>query len=308
MSRWRMTVVFTVLMVACMGGAALTLHKLDQMRSGATLEEVLYIPSPQAVRRLSLGYTGLIADIYWTRAVQYFGSHHHEKALRYDLLWPLLDITTTLDPHLVVAYQFGSFFLAQKPPEGAGMPDKAVELVERGIAANPNEWKLYYNLGFIHYIERKDLKAASDAFARGAQVPGAHPSMKVLAATMLSRSGERDTARLLWKSIYDSSDDKDIRLNAEKHLEALKVDDDVTYLEQAVQVFKQHTGRLPGSFQEMQAAGLLRGIPVDPLGLPYRLMPDGRIEVQEPENLPFIEKGLPPGNIAVQTIKTDENK
>ena len=31
--------------------------------------------SPKAVKRLSLGYDGLLADIYWTRAVQYFGGH-----------------------------------------------------------------------------------------------------------------------------------------------------------------------------------------------------------------------------------------
>jgi len=30
--------------------------------------------------------------------------------MRYDLLYPLLDITTDLDPHLIVAYEFGSCF------------------------------------------------------------------------------------------------------------------------------------------------------------------------------------------------------
>jgi len=69
---------------------------------------------------------------------------------------PLLEITTTLDPHLIVAYEFGSIFVAQQPPEGAGQPDTAVALVERGIRQNPGEWRLYYHLGFIHYLERHD--------------------------------------------------------------------------------------------------------------------------------------------------------
>ena len=58
----------------------------------------------------------------WTRAVQYFGNKHHDGARRYDLLAPLLEITTGLDPHLLVAYEYGTNFLAPKPPGGGGMP------------------------------------------------------------------------------------------------------------------------------------------------------------------------------------------
>jgi len=45
----------------------------------------------------------------------------------------------------------------------------------------------------------------------------------------------------------------------------------------------------------MQAAGMLRGTPVDPLGRTYNLMPDGRVQVRVPDDLPFIQKGTPPG-------------
>ena len=64
------------------------------------------------MKRLSLGYDGLLADIYWTRAVQYFGTRHQQqRAQLQSLLAPLLEITTTLDPQLLVAYQFGANFL-----------------------------------------------------------------------------------------------------------------------------------------------------------------------------------------------------
>jgi hypothetical protein len=145
------------------------------MRTGATLEDVLFITSPKAVKRLSLGYDGLLADIYWTRAVQYFGGRHVAGASHYRLLAPLLEITTTLDPHLVVAYQFGSNFLSPKPPNGAGMPERAIQLVNYGIQNNPNDWKLYYELGFIYYMDVKDYAKAADAFARGSKVADAHP-------------------------------------------------------------------------------------------------------------------------------------
>ncbi len=205
--RKRITVVFSALLVLSLAGSALMLRRVDELRSGATLEEVLYVTSPQAVKRMSLGYHGLMADIYWTRAIQYFGRKHLARARRYDLLLPLLDITVTLDPQLIPAYEFGSIFLAQQPPEGAGLPDTAVAFVERGIRENPTEWRLYYHLGFIHFIERKDYPAAAAAFQRGSQVPGAHPWLRVLAAAMALFGGDTRTARFLGERIYESTDD-----------------------------------------------------------------------------------------------------
>lgn len=294
-ARGRVTTWAAAGLLLCFLVATMALVWLDALRAGATLEETLYIPSPTLVKRMSLGYTGLLADIYWTRVVQYFGGLHHERSTQYKLLGPLLDITTTLDPKLVVAYEFGSIFLAQQPPEGAGDPDAAVRLVERGIKKNPDQWRLYYHLGFIQYIEKKDYKAAADAFARGSQVPGAHPWMKIMAATMAQHGGDVQTARFLWTKIYESTDDQMIKANAIKRLRALKVDEDVAYLQDLLRNYRERTGRFPASWNEMVAGGYVRGVPVDPLGHPYRLMSDGRVEVQSAEDFPFIQHGLPSG-------------
>ena len=281
---------------------------IDQLRGSATLDEVLYLRSPKLVKVLSLGYTGLAADIYWTRTVQYFGGHHQQRALRYELLKPLLDLTTELDPHLTVAYEFGSFFLSQKPPEGAGTPDEAVKFVENGIKDNPDNWRLYYHLGFIHSIEREDYKSAADAFRRGSEIPGAHPWMKVMAATMSERGGDIHTARFLWTKIYESSDDRQIRQNALVRLVALKVDEDVTNLEALVQNYKQRTGAYAQDWRQLIAAGILGGIPADPSGAAYRLMRDGSVLVENPRRFPFIRKGVPKGEQAPEIITPDAYK
>src|SRR5579872_3839690 len=100
--------VATSLLITCLIGSALLLTEVDKLRTNSTLHEVLYITSPRAAKRMSLGYDGLMADIYWTRAVQYFGNHHAHGSQEYNLLAPLLTITTALDPHLTIAYDFGS--------------------------------------------------------------------------------------------------------------------------------------------------------------------------------------------------------
>jgi len=297
------TATVTTLFVGCLISSVVLLHHLDQVRPNATLEEVLYVPSPKVLKRLSLGYDGLMANIYWTRAVQYFGGHHHVGNTNYKLLAPLLEITTTLDPHLIVAYEFGASFLAEPPPNGAGQPERAVDLVEYGIRNNPNDWHLYYNLGFIHYMSLKDYGRAAEAFERGSKVPNAHPWMKVLAAQMAGKSGDIRTARMLWIATHESSTDKMIRANATAHLRALQVDEDVTALESLVALYKGRTGRLPRTLSDMITVGLLPGIPRDPRGYPYELTSDGRIEVFAPNDLPFIQKGLAPGYVAPSKVK-----
>jgi hypothetical protein len=294
----RVTVLFSVLLIGAFIGSVLLLRRVDQVRTGATLEEVLYISSPVALKRLSLGYNGLLADIYWTRVVQYYGTKHHEGAQHFDLLAPLLEITTTLDPQLLVAYEYGSNFLAPKPPTGAGMPERAIALEEFGIRHNPDVWQLYYNAGFIYYMELKDYVGAAEAFARGSRVPNAHPFLRILAAKMAEHAGDIQMARMMWSTSYQSTTNKDVRANAAAHLRALQVDEDVTSLEALTNRYHQQTGIFPFSIAELQAAGMLQGTPRDPFAQPYKLMPDGRVEVLTPDEFPFIEKGTPPGYVA----------
>jgi hypothetical protein len=293
MSSRRVTLAATLLLFCGLAASVLILQQVDQVRTGATLREVLYVSSPKLLKRLSLGYDGLLADVYWTRTVQYYGGIHHTGGGNYPLLAPLLNITTQLDPHLIPAYEFGGTFLSAKPPQGAGMPEKAAELVEYGIHNNPNDWHLYYDLGFIYYMDMKDYHGAADAFTRGSQVPNAHPLLRILAAQMAEHGGETQTARMLWSATYQTTHDDHVKANAAAHLRALQVDQDVTDLEHVVEIYRQRTGRLPSTFGEMMTAGLLRGIPEDPLGKPYRLTSDGKVVVTDPDDLPFVENGLP---------------
>jgi tetratricopeptide (TPR) repeat protein len=283
-----------LLMVLCLAGSMLTLRSVDKVRGQqATLEDVLYVHSGKTLKRFSLGYSGLLADIYWTRAVQYFGTKHSEQNARYDLLYPLLDITTDLDPHLTIAYQFGSIFLSQPTPSGAGQPEKAAQLVEKGIRANPDQWRLYFTLGYIHYFDRKDYKAAQLAFQKGSEVPGALPWMKFMAATMAQHAGETSTATEIWHRIYESTDDPAIQQNAAQHFVALQVDADVTELQRRIDLYREKIKRAPTGWPDLIQAGLLKRIPRDPDNKPYVLTPAGTVQVRDPKSFPFITRGLP---------------
>jgi Flp pilus assembly protein TadD len=279
-----------------MVSSAVLVQRVDQLRAGAVLQEMLYVSSPKLLKRMSLGYDGLLADIYWTRVVQYFGGKHSRGGGDYKLLWPLLNITTQLDPQLIPAYHFGTIFLEAKPPNGAGSPQQAIQLVRHGIQNNPGDWHLYYDLAFIYY-DLKDYKKSAQEFLLGSQLPGAHPFLKIMAAQMAEHGGDLATARMMWSATYETTRDKLIRANAAAHLRAIQAEEDVTVLEALAQKYRKSHGHFPEAISDLIAAGLLSGIPVDPLGHPYRMEAGGKVVVADPDDLPFLEKGLPSGYV-----------
>ena len=48
-----------------------------------------------------------------------------------------------------------------------------MRLLEKGVANNPREWIYPFELGFVHYVGKKNLTRATFDFAQAARQPGA---------------------------------------------------------------------------------------------------------------------------------------
>ena len=264
-------------------------------RTPAQEREELILRSPSTVKKMSLGYDSLLADIYWTRAVQYYGSRVGTDDPKFDLLWPLLDITTTLDPKLIIAYRFGAIFLAESGRGGPGRADLAVELVKRGIASNPDEWRLHGDLGFLYYWWLRDYTDSAAAYLAGSNAPDSPPWLKIMAARVAQKGGSLETSAMIWSELYSSTEDPNIRARAREMLRGLKAQQDETHLNEIADEYKKRFGRYPASTQEMRDAGLLSGIPLDPAGFPYVFGSDGksRLNPQSTVVIPASPEGPP---------------
>ena len=243
----------------------------------------LVLRSGKLLKLMSLEYAPLIADIYWTRVVQYYGDKSVRRDANFELLWPLLDVTTTLDPNLLVAYRFGSMFLSENEPRGAGRPDLAIQLVQRGIDANPDYWRFYQDLGFIYYFELHDYQKAAAAFLEGSKKPAALTWMKVLAAKVTEQGDNPETSAFLWNDIYTTTTDPQMKENAGTHLQLLKSDEDCKAIDALSADFEKKNSRKPSSIQELVSAGFLKGVPADPTGQRYVLADDGKAQL-DPES------------------------
>jgi len=236
---------------------------------------LLYLRSPEVARRAFARYQGLAADVYWIRAIQHFGEEHlapppHVRT--YSLLYPLLDLTTTLDPYFSIAYRFGAIFLGEPYPGGPGRPDLAIALLKKGLAAQPAKWQYMQDLGFVYYWHLRDSRTAAAYFQQAADIPGAPSWLRPLAAVTLAEGGHRSASRTLWQQLAQSEEPW-LRDSARLRLAQLDAMDAIDTLHARVERYReQHPGQ-PIAWDRLVAAGQLPGIPVDSSGTPFALDP-----------------------------------
>ena len=237
-------------------------------------DQVLYVSSPGVMTRAVLSFDALAADAYWIRAIQYYGRNRllRRSDARYDLLYPLLDLTTSLDPRFSVAYRFGAFFLSERAPGGADRPDLAIRLLEKAIRENPDRWEYPHDIGFVYY-KRGNYKDAADWFRRASQVPGATNWLGPLAAVTLATGGDLRSSRLLWQNILQTSEQSWLRTAAQTRLRQLDAAETKIRLEALTAEYERRHGDPPASWEDLVRDGAIPGVPLDPAGYPYVLNP-----------------------------------
>jgi tetratricopeptide (TPR) repeat protein len=242
-------------------------------------EDVLYLWSGQHVRRLSPGLENVLADIYWLRTVQYFGGQiAFAKHKRFDLLEPLIDITTTLDPRFELAYRYGAIFLAEPPPAGAGQPQAAIKLLKRAAKELPNSWRIRQDLGFFHHFFLGESEEAARILLEAVDIPGAPIWFRTTAADFLRRGGERETSRNVWRHLAEETEGQ-MRENALFNLYRLDALDVMDAQQAAVEEFRRRFGRWPRALGELAGAGIKSPL-ADTAGVPFAYDPEtGRVSM-----------------------------
>jgi len=244
-------------------------------RYGALSDDtrLLYLRSGAVADRLALEYDALAADIYWMRAVIHYGGDrlHDPGEGRYELLHPLLDLTTTLDPLFQIAYRFGAVFLAEPPPGGPGRLDQAEALLMKGMATSPDKWQYPHDLGFLYYWQARDYETAAAWFRRASEVPGSPEWLGPVAAGMLARGGDRGAARQMLTRILEGADQAWLRDTALRWMRQLDALDQMDRLDEMLAEYHRRAGQRPASWGDLMRAGWIPGVPVDPAGYPYEL-------------------------------------
>jgi tetratricopeptide (TPR) repeat protein len=263
-------------------------------------ERLLYLQSGAAVQRMALGFDPLVADLYWIRAVQHYGGDRLGRATgrRYELLHPLLDITTTLDPHFSIAYRFGAFFLADEYPSGAGRPDQAIALLEKGLRAEPQKWEYAQDIGFVHFWSMGDFAGAAEWYLRASKMPGAPDWMGPLAASMAMGSDRRQS-RFLWEQLLETTESDWIRRSAQQRVQQLDAMDQIDRFNEILRARAAELPSGPLTWEQVIRAGVARRVPLDPAGVPYAIDGERREVMLSPESPLYPLPRMPEARVGV---------
>jgi tetratricopeptide (TPR) repeat protein len=290
------------LIVLGLAGAAL-ISRASQPQNSANefAEEPLYF-NEAAMKRLTLSFNGLAADYYWMRSLQYVGrkivNYEDTHGGRFDmnalatldlrLLPSLLKMAIALDPHFMQPYYYGAVILPELDS------NEAVNLLNLGITANPDQWRLHQHLGYI-YWQRGDFAKASEVYGQGAKRPGAPAWMAAMSARMKAEGGSRDAAREMYRHLYEESNDESVKEMVAKQIMRLDSLDQQDFIKRALSAWVARSARCPSAWSEVSVLLRQRSLsldpntlaPLDPSGVPYRLAKNGcDVELDEKSKVP----------------------
>lgn len=272
-----------VVLVLCVAAIVPLQSWIDRTDSASVDDEILYFSDGEDIKTMALGYESLLADVYWMRAIQYFGNKINEDRTilntrdvkNFILLYPLLDTTTTLDPHLTTAYVFGGYFINDYVD-----PKLGIALLEKGIRNNPDEFRLYQQLAYLYWREG-DCETASRVYAEGGAAAGAPFWMKELSALVLAKCGRPDVTLDMLRLQYDATEDPRIREDLTRQIQSYQALIEVTYLQNAAAAYQQQFGAYPPSL-----SALLRALSRDPNMPDLQIGPGGN--PLDPEGVPYV--------------------
>lgn len=249
------------------------------------------LPPAEFLQLTSLGHDALAADMLWLQLIQYYGATVQQKQPA-SYLFQYFDTLTTLAPHFETAYVFSGFLMPEEP-------EQVMTLLKKGMQNNPQSVDIFFQAGFIAYLQLKDNKLAAQYFQEASQLPGAPAIASKLAADLYAKTDKQSlcavSLSLLERAVQQAPDDiskeRSMRQFVERRslceLRVLnqKVQQYARLAEQHYQAPEVKDGEkapskpsfLPPNLAELTKAGLMpgqisknaEGYPQDALGRPF---------------------------------------
>jgi hypothetical protein len=205
---------------------------------------------------ITFGFTNIITDSYWIRAVQDFTvwDGKDEYYLNY------LKNISTLDPTFEYPYLFSILIVPQN--KDVVTLNKIAEFANNGIQAIKTSWQIPFYLGTQYYLFTKKYDPAEKYLSIAAKVSGAPDGVFLIYSTFVGRNNplhiksESDfiLAKELLKVIYNNTDNETIKEMASKGVEERAVSQ---MLEKGIIAYKEKYKRYPKNIDEMLAVNFI---------------------------------------------------
>jgi tetratricopeptide (TPR) repeat protein len=252
-------------LAASLASAGWSFSRLEAARaSRPSGSQVLYLPSGRYMKVTSLGFPEVMADLIYIWSIQYYSNY--EAADRFKYLEHIYgNVISELDPRYVDPYLIGAMIMTVEASEH----EMALRLLDKGIAANPDEWILPFDAGFLCYDTLRDYPRAAAYFERAMKIPEVPTVVRRLHAEMYNKMGDKRASLEFWKEVAAGAARTYVRDVSRMHVHDLTIEVDLQTLRGALAEWRARRAGNPPDLQALVRAGLLARVPLDPEGLPY---------------------------------------
>lgn len=255
--------------------AILIIPFTSHLRNRPFVEKLGYVPSVTALKSVAADHKELVGASLVLKVLMYFGGLV-EKAQNevvippdYQAMSRLLHGATKLDPYNMDAYYFAQAFLTWDVKQYR----LANDLLDYGMKYRTWDWYLPFFAGFNSAYFLKDYTAAARYYQRAGELSGSDLS-RLLAGRYMQESGQTDLAITYLTAMANGEKNQALKKN---YLTRLKAFHEVHRIELARDRYREATGRVPLSVEQLHVDGYLDSPPVDPYGGHFYLEPDGKV-------------------------------
>lgn len=284
-----------VLFIAAVAAAHPLKAQMAHSQEARRVAMPVVVPSALAARLSFAGDRILAADIYWLKALQYFGDGRNRDAQRdnhsFEKLSPMLELVTMLDPRDCTVYRAAGLMLTSSERFDLETADR---LLERGLQPCADDWYIPFVLAFNKYYFEWKPDEAGRLMSLAAQRPEAPEFLGDLAVRLLSHVGDLDAAEAMLGTLMATTRDEALKAATQKRLQRVRTERVLRDLDKAQTVYIDRAGRPATTVRDLQNAGLITADAADPSGGTLYFDKNGRAQTSAYDNrLELREHAIP---------------
>ena len=238
-------------------------------------EKIGYTLQPEILRLIAADQKQAVASSLILKAIIYYGGLVEQNKNKlivppdYFGIYKTVETAVKLDPYNLDGYYFAQAILAWDVKRIR----EANLLLEYGMRYRTWDYYLPFFAGFNYAYFLKDYARAADYYKLAGELSGAE-LYQSLAGRYLQEAGKTDLAIGYLTSMVKGAKNDAIRKTFLIRLNAFK---EVKRIESSRDTYRQQTGRLPGSVEELVTQGYLVPPPSDPYGGRFFLDTNGMV-------------------------------
>lgn len=228
------------------------------------VETIQAYPEPDFAKVMFLGMNAFAADLIFTRAQYYYGSHYVTDRT-YSLLEQMIRVVLALNPDLKFVIGFADAAISSmRTPEAI---ESANSLLQLGHELYPDDYMFVFNQGYNYYIYLGEMEKAYPLMYQGSRMKDAPERLFWMVSRIATMGGGYKLGYEYTKEKLNQAKDKNMKNQLERELKHFE---NLIMLTEAVDQYMTKFEKAPDSEMKMLVSSkTISEIPEDIFGGEY---------------------------------------